>query len=92
MTDETKQQDELVDPPSPPHNEGHEQQDEENPSTSTATTTQTIPPTEAPPVPANDIALHHTWTLWYDNPRLVPAGQDWKESLKICGTCRFTVI
>ena len=34
----------------------------------------------------SDIPLHAKWTLWYDNPRLAPAGADWKESLKPCGS------
>jgi translation initiation factor 4E len=42
------------------------------------------PPTKSPS--GNDIPLHHTWTLWYDNPKLAPAGSDWKETLKTCGT------
>ena len=29
--------------------------------------------------------LHCTWVLWYDNPRLAPAGSDWKDNLKECG-------
>ncbi|EED92544.1 eukaryotic translation initiation factor 4E [Thalassiosira pseudonana CCMP1335] len=30
--------------------------------------------------------LHHKWTLWYDNPRLAPAGTDWHDNLKNLGT------
>lgn len=30
--------------------------------------------------------LNGRWTLWFDNPRLAPAGSDWKENLKKCGT------
>jgi len=31
-------------------------------------------------------SLNATWTLWFDNPRLAPAGSDWKENLKQCGS------
>lgn len=37
-------------------------------------------------VPQDDDTLHGTWTFWFDNPRLVPAGGDWKESLKNAGS------
>mmetsp|Transcript_3342 Transcript_3342/g.3168 ORF Transcript_3342/g.3168 Transcript_3342/m.3168 type:complete len:197 (-) Transcript_3342:86-676(-) len=30
--------------------------------------------------------LHRNWVLWYDNPRLAPAGSNWKDNLKNCGT------
>lgn len=30
--------------------------------------------------------LNAKWTLWFDNPRLAPAGSDWKENLKQCGS------
>mmetsp|Transcript_11916 Transcript_11916/g.22561 ORF Transcript_11916/g.22561 Transcript_11916/m.22561 type:complete len:194 (-) Transcript_11916:277-858(-) len=29
--------------------------------------------------------LHHTWVLWFDNPRLAPEGTSWRENLKECG-------
>jgi translation initiation factor 4E len=32
------------------------------------------------------ILLNANWTMWYDNPRLAPAGSDWKENLKRCGS------
>jgi translation initiation factor 4E len=32
------------------------------------------------------IPLHAKWTIWYDNPRLAPAGSDWTENLKQCGS------
>ena len=34
----------------------------------------------------DNIPLHDRWVLWYDNPRLAPAGTDWKDNLKNCGT------
>lgn len=30
--------------------------------------------------------LNAKWTLWFDNPRLAPAGSDWKDNLKQCGS------
>jgi translation initiation factor 4E len=30
--------------------------------------------------------LNAKWTLWFDNPRLAPAGSDWKENLKKAGS------
>lgn len=32
------------------------------------------------------IPLHGEWTLWIDNPKLAPAGSDWKECLKKIST------
>jgi translation initiation factor 4E len=32
------------------------------------------------------IPLNAKWTMWFDNPRLAPAGSDWKENLKQCGS------
>mmetsp|Transcript_19299 Transcript_19299/g.27150 ORF Transcript_19299/g.27150 Transcript_19299/m.27150 type:complete len:195 (-) Transcript_19299:72-656(-) len=32
------------------------------------------------------LPLHRKWVLWYDNPRLAPAGSDWKDNLNNCGT------
>jgi translation initiation factor 4E len=49
----------------------------------TATTAVTTPTTltTTPHQP-----LNAKWTLWFDNPRLAPAGSDWKENLKQCGS------
>jgi translation initiation factor 4E len=33
-----------------------------------------------------DSPLNAKWTLWFDNPKLAPAGSDWKENLKIIGS------
>jgi translation initiation factor 4E len=35
---------------------------------------------------ARVIPLHGKWTLWFDNPRLAPAGTDWKDNLHACGS------
>jgi len=48
------------------------------------TAPQNTAPTSASAPP--QIPLHHKWVLWYDNPRLAPAGSTWKENLKKCGT------
>ena len=32
--------------------------------------------------------LHGSWTLWFDNPKIAPAGSDWKENLKQIATFR----
>lgn len=32
------------------------------------------------------LALHSKWSIWFDHPKLAPAGSDWKENLKLCGT------
>jgi translation initiation factor 4E len=46
--------------------------------TTTATTkTVSLPPHQP---------LNAKWTLWFDNPKLAPAGSDWKENLKQCGS------
>uniref|UniRef100_A0A7S0CFY3 Eukaryotic translation initiation factor 4E n=1 Tax=Proboscia inermis TaxID=420281 RepID=A0A7S0CFY3_9STRA len=29
--------------------------------------------------------FHNKWVLWYDNPRLAPSENDWKDNLKNCG-------
>jgi translation initiation factor 4E len=41
--------------------------------------------TESSKPPSSDLALHGKWTLWYDNPKVAPAGSEWKESLVRCG-------
>lgn len=46
------------------------------PTTDSATSTEVI----------KTIPLHAKWTIWYDNPRLAPAGSDWKENLQKCGS------
>jgi translation initiation factor 4E len=43
-----------------------------------------LPPRSADTI--KPIALHSKWTIWYDNPRLAPAGSDWTENLKQCGS------
>jgi translation initiation factor 4E len=35
---------------------------------------------------AASMPLNAKWTIWFDNPRLAPAGSDWKENLKKCGS------
>lgn len=37
-------------------------------------------------MPENDSPLHAKWTLWYDNPKLAPAGSDWKQCLHAAGS------
>lgn len=38
------------------------------------------------PTVTKTIPLNAKWTMWFDNPRLAPAGSDWKENLKRCGS------
>jgi translation initiation factor 4E len=56
---------------------------------------KTLNPDEEPAVeeqvgessaPIQPIPLHAKWTIWYDNPRLAPAGSDWTENLQKCGS------
>ena len=35
--------------------------------------------TAANDIPSTSTKLHNRWTLWYDNPRLAPAGTDWRK-------------
>jgi translation initiation factor 4E len=53
--------------------------DKDAPKATAATTTTTVA------VPPHQ-PLNAKWTLWFDNPRLAPAGSDWKENLKQCGS------
>mmetsp|Transcript_6977 Transcript_6977/g.14580 ORF Transcript_6977/g.14580 Transcript_6977/m.14580 type:complete len:254 (-) Transcript_6977:142-903(-) len=54
------------------------------------------PPTEGedsdppppPPTPQKSMDLNDEWTLWYDHPKLAPAGADWSENLKQLATFR----
>lgn len=60
-----------------------EEPQDEQMATAIDNSTATIPPTVSSP-PHHP--LHARWVIWYDNPKLAPAGSDWLENLKNCGT------
>ncbi|KAL7559486.1 hypothetical protein ACA910_010302 [Epithemia clementina (nom. ined.)] len=45
---------------------------------SSSSSSSSIPPELTP--------LHGAWTLWFDNPKIAPAGSDWSENLKEIAT------
>lgn len=42
--------------------------------------------TKASGAQKDNLSLHGSWTLWFDNPKLAPPGSDWKENLKTIAT------